>query len=389
MGASETFAHIACSILLRRLPGVRTIRTVAVAWTMPRLPRRFIFDPTEVGIYHCINRCVRRAFLCGTDELTGKCFEHRKVALQNRLEFLAGEFGVDILGFAVMSNHIHVVVRNRPDLVAGWSDDEVARHWWNIFPKRKTAEGTAAEPRDTELQMITADPDRLAEIRRRLSSVPWFMRCLVEPIARQANREDAVSGRFWQGRYFCQKILDEAALAACLAYVDLNPIRAGIAQTPEASQFTSVYERVAALRRPAEGQGSVTAERLLNSGSTVGPIPPDESRHSGPAQSVPQVVPGAVESGAAWLSPFELSAEAMQQPVPSARASNKGCLPMPFAEYLQLLDWTGRQLRSDKRCAIPEDLAPVFERLSLSDCWSPGFSLLCSWNRFPAFGIID
>ena len=96
---------------------------------MPRIPRKFLFDPAEVGIYHCINRCVRRAFLCGTDELTGKCFDHRKVWIQERMAFLAGNFAVDVLGFSILSNHIHVVVRNRPDIVAGWSDEEVARRW--------------------------------------------------------------------------------------------------------------------------------------------------------------------------------------------------------------------------------------------------------------------
>jgi hypothetical protein len=214
---------------------------------MPRIPRKFVFDPTEVGVYHCINRCVRRAFLCGTDSVSGKCYEHRKVWIQKRLGFLAANLGVDVLGFSIMSNHIHLVVRNRPDVVAGWSDDDVARRWWNVFPKRRDREGNPAEPTASELTMIIASPERLAEIRARLSSLPWFMRSLVEPIARQANREDQCSGRFWEGRYRCQPILDEAALLACLAYVDLNPIRAGIAATPETSEFTSVYERTRAL----------------------------------------------------------------------------------------------------------------------------------------------
>ena len=138
---------------------------------MPRLPRKYIFDESEPGIYHCTNRCVRRAFLCGTDPVTGECFEHRKVALQDRLAFLAGQLGIDILGFAVMSNHIHVVARNRPDLVVNWSNEEVARRWWNIFPQRKTDDGTPAVPTDFELQMITAVPDRLAEIRRRVAGI--------------------------------------------------------------------------------------------------------------------------------------------------------------------------------------------------------------------------
>ena len=67
---------------------------------MPRIPRKFVFDPTEVGVYHCINRCVRRAFLCGTDTVSGKCFDHRKAWIQQRLEFLAGNLAVDVLGFS-------------------------------------------------------------------------------------------------------------------------------------------------------------------------------------------------------------------------------------------------------------------------------------------------
>ena len=330
---------------------------------MPRTPRKFVFDPAEVGVYHCVNRCVRRAFLCGTDAHTGKCYEHRKDALQQRLEFLAGQFAVDVLGFAIMSNHIHLVARTRPDIVGEWSDEEVARRWWNVFPKRKNKDGTPAVPTDFELLTITAVPDRLAEIRRRLSSISWFMRCLVEPIARQANREDQASGRFWQGRFFSQKLLDDAALLACLAYVDLNLVRAGIAETPEASQYTSVYERVQALKTPATD-------------AAPEPVPNISDKYVIPAQ-----VEGAVEAGskaagavaakstsrAEWLSPFELSEAAAVAPVPAARASNKGCLAMPFAEYLQILDWTGRVWRSDKRCAIPDGLAPILDRLALTD----------------------
>jgi len=82
-----------------------------------RIPRKYVVDEDEVGVYHCIKRCVRRAFLCGTDSVTGQCCDHPKQWIQDRLEFLAGQFGVDVPGFAVMSNHLHVVVRNRPDVV--------------------------------------------------------------------------------------------------------------------------------------------------------------------------------------------------------------------------------------------------------------------------------
>lgn len=321
---------------------------------MPRICRRFLVAPAEVGIYHCVNRCVRRTFLCGTDECSGKNYDHRKQWLQDRLQFQAGQFGVDVLGFAILSNHIHVVLRNRPDVVKDWSDVEVARRWWNMFPKRRDKDRNPKEPTDFELQMIIANPERLAEIRERLSNISWFMRCLVEPIARSANREDLCSGRFWEGRFRAQKILDDAALVACLAYVDLNGIRAQIAETPETSRFTSVYERI----RAAVGECASAVIRCR----------PDAPNSEGVSPSVatrePQFPPNA-NAGPDWLSPFELSEETENAPVPNGRASNKGCLSMRFTDYLVLLDWTGRQLRADKRGAIPAHVAPVLERLQI------------------------
>src|SRR5687767_9038127 len=103
---------------------------------MPRIPRKYLIDAGEVGVFHCIRSCVRNAFLCGIDRFSGKNFEYRRVWIQDRLQFLAGEFGIDVLGFAILSNHMHVVLRNRPDVVAGWPSEEVARRWWNVFPSR-------------------------------------------------------------------------------------------------------------------------------------------------------------------------------------------------------------------------------------------------------------
>ena len=91
---------------------------------MPSYARKEIVADGEVGIYHCVNRCVRRAWLCGKDPLTGKSYDHRKDWIQNRLEELSGIFAIDVLGFAVMANHVHVVLRTRPDLTTRWSADE-------------------------------------------------------------------------------------------------------------------------------------------------------------------------------------------------------------------------------------------------------------------------
>jgi hypothetical protein len=230
------------------------------------------------------------------------------------------------------------------------------------MPERNAEPGTCS--------ILPPDAVRFAEIRQRLSNVSWFMRCLVERIARSANREDLCTGRFWEGRYKCQPILDESALAACLAYVDLNPIRACIAETPETSRFTSVYERILALGPKCSETVIEIASQSQAGEAFAGP---DDGCS---AARRPSASPAA---RAEWLSPFELMETGPGATVPSARASNKGCLPMPFAEYLNLLDWTGRQLREGKRGTIPQDLAPILERLQIDgEGW---FQLIGQFRR--------
>ena len=144
---------------------------------MPRLARGEVVDPAEIQVMHCIQRCVRRAFLCGQDPITGKDFEHRRQWIRDRLEFLASVFAIDCLTFTVMHNHLHIVLRSRPDVLETWSDEEVARRWLRLFPKRRNNDGSPAEPTEPELNMILNDPDVLAERRRRMSDVSWWMKC--------------------------------------------------------------------------------------------------------------------------------------------------------------------------------------------------------------------
>ena len=211
---------------------------------MSRQGRSESIDPLQVQIVHCVHRCVRRAFLCGDDPYTGQNYEHRRHWIRARLEFLASIFGIDCLTYTVLSNHLHVVLRSRPDVVATWKDREVARRWLLLFPKRKKKDGSAEEPSKAEIDMIVNNPKVLAQRRKRLSDISWWMRCTAENIARRSNLEDNVTGHFWEGRFKSQLILDEAGLLACAAYVDLNPIRAALAETPETSDFTGVKDRI-------------------------------------------------------------------------------------------------------------------------------------------------
>jgi hypothetical protein len=99
--------------------------------------RREVLSEGEIQVVHCVNWCVRRGFLCGIDELTGKNYEHRPQWIRNRLELLAGIFGVDVLGSSVISNRLHVILRSLPDVVKAWSEGEVARRSWSLFPQRR------------------------------------------------------------------------------------------------------------------------------------------------------------------------------------------------------------------------------------------------------------
>ncbi len=168
---------------------------------MPTYSRRQIVVDDEVGVYHCVARCVRRAFLCGVDKYTGQDFSQRKEWILDRLRELAGLFAIEVCGYSVMSNHLHLVLRNRPDIADQWSGDEIARRWCRIFPPRHDATGEPVEPNEHDLAILTANSERQAELRQRLANLSWFMRCLCEKIARAANHEDGSSGRFWAGRF--------------------------------------------------------------------------------------------------------------------------------------------------------------------------------------------
>ena len=216
-------------------------------------PRSLTVDSSTSGVYHCTSRCVRRAFLCGKDFYTGRDYEHRRGWVNDRVKELAGLFSVEICSYSVMSNHIHVIVRTLPEQVAGWDDEEVARRWLQLYPgpgksHRRDQRGWLLPPEESDVQKLCMDREKLAIRRERLTNLSWFMRCLNEPIARRANEEDKCTGHFWEGRFGCEKLDDEGDLLACMQYVDLNPIRAGLAETPEDSEFTSAQDRITARR---------------------------------------------------------------------------------------------------------------------------------------------
>jgi REP element-mobilizing transposase RayT len=205
---------------------------------------------SQTSYYHCISRCVRRAFLCGYDKFTGKSFEHRRNWFEKRLTKLSSAFSIDVCAYAVMHNHNHLVLHVDTERAKKWSNIEVMQRWHAVHPN-KTITAMYIDPQ----QRKKLTPIQLSNIhkitniyRERLTSISYFMKALNQYIALRANREEQCSGRFWESRFKSQGLLDERAILSCMIYVDLNPIRAGIASSLEDSHYTSIKRRLACMK---------------------------------------------------------------------------------------------------------------------------------------------
>jgi REP element-mobilizing transposase RayT len=337
-------------LLLTRVAGTRRIgkrwqwKYFLQRWPMT-VARSQLVDVSVTRYYHCISRCVRRAFLCGEG------YEHRKQWIEDRLETLSGCFAVSVCGFAVMDNHLHVLIRLDADEAAKWSAEEVVRRWIAAYPP-KTAKGKEIEISQAWIDHHAGDEQRVELWRERLVSLGWFMKALKEPLARMANKEDKCKGTFWESRYKSIAILDEEALLATCAYIDLNPVAAGIAAAPETSRHTSVRQRV----RHARAKGRLQDLKAAQSGSVAG---------SRVAWNVEQDL---------WLCPVE-------------DRCRKGSLREGMVEgfslgsYLLLVDYTGRLCRQGK-ARVSREVASILDRLGTSpDVWARRIQQLFSQRR--------
>ena len=179
---------------------------------MPSCPRNEIVRPDEVALYHCWNRCVRRAFLCGRDKLTGIDYEYRRDWIRDFEESLATLFAIEVGFHAEMSNHLHLVLRTRPDVVATWSDEELVHRWLQISHLTKSRDGTIKPISQLRIAMEFAKPGRIKSLRKRLANPSFFMAALCEYVARRSNREDGCRGTFWEDRFKCRELMDEASV---------------------------------------------------------------------------------------------------------------------------------------------------------------------------------
>ena len=234
-----------------------------------------------------------------------------------------------------MSNHYHLVLKIDNAKSNKMTEDEVINRWLKLF------KGNVLISRYLQGEChTTGEIDKVKEIiadwRSRLSDISWFMRCLNESIARQANAEDKCTGRFWEGRFKSQALLNEQAVLSCMVYVDLNPIRATLADNLDESDFTSIQQRITAY------SNRINKDKIKNKSKPV------------------------------KLAGF-------------TNGSNiKKGIPYSLKDYFELADWTGRAVRNDsprgyslasrqftsKRGYIPDKEPKIVSKLGIDiDVW--------------------
>ena len=161
--------------------------------------RSTLIDVSSTPYYHCMARCVRRAFLCGEDHLTGNSYEHRKPWVVDRLKKLSSIFSLEVCAYAVMSNHYHVVLHVDTAQAMAWSTRETLQRWTQLFDGPLLVQRYLAGALLGEAEQLRVK-EYAEEYCCRLQSISWFMRCLNGHLARKANEEDGCKGRFWEGR---------------------------------------------------------------------------------------------------------------------------------------------------------------------------------------------
>ena len=289
------------------------------------LPRKILINLEDTEYYHCISRCVRRAFLCGYDRYNNINYDYRRYWFIDRMKLLAEHFTIGVCAYAVMSNHCHIVLKVNSKQSLELSEEEVIERWIAIYPSgliqlKEYLNNTAS---DTQIKVAKR---RINVWRERLNSISWFMRALNHYIACKANKEAGCKGHFWESRFTSQALLDDTARLSCMAYVDLNPIRAGVADDLEESDFTSIQERIQALKLATEACD-------VN----------DESEN---ATEIESYQPD-------WLMAF-------------GDSNSETNICFSLVDYLHMVDWTGREVRKDKKGYIAPEVPTILKDLNLA-----------------------
>jgi hypothetical protein len=248
-----------------------------------------------------------------------------------------------------------LLLRLDPEVTKEWSDEDVVRRWGRLFPPRDRLRQPLPVTREW-VEWRLQDPKWVASIRARLQSLSWFMKCLKEPLSRMANRQDKVRGAFFEQRFKSVAVLDEQALLATCAYIDLNPAAAGVAEVPEAGPHTSVMARV----EDVKAQGRTGELKAAERGSVAGSV-----ASAGLEEKI-------------WLCPIEDRRR--------LDSSREGMLEgVSLGSYLLVVDYTGRLFREGKTAITAEALG-ILHRIGISlDEWRSRLERLKGGRLFGRF----
>jgi REP element-mobilizing transposase RayT len=309
--------------------------------------RKDFMQADKIGTFHLVVRCVRRSFLQGFDEYSGKDYSHRKSWITDKIKQLLEAFAIDIAGVTVMDNHFHLVSRNRPDLLKNLTPFQLVVRWLKIHPTKEMRNEKRSTPTQEELNQILLKYGA-EELRRRLSDISWFMRELNQYIAVKANREDKCKGSFFESRFKSQNLADDAAILTCMIYCDLNPIRAQIADSIETSFHTSGYVRY---------QAEMAKNNLLNAKELIESQPKTKLNKLQKKEIKKQKEIAKINN---WLAPIEKLDLNLKD------KKRTPILNITLNKYLELLDYTGREYHKDKPGIISGNIAPILDVMGLS-----------------------
>ncbi len=313
------------------------------------IARAELIDIATTRWYHCVTRCARNASLLagGPDD--------RRPWVEQRLETLAEIFAVSVGAYSVMDDRVQLLLRMDPHVAKAWSAEEVVRRRGRIFPPYDRSR----RPLPISKEWVLArrkDVPGVAAAREQLQSIGWFMKCLKEPLARLANRQDSTRGAFFEARFKSVAILDDESLLAASAHIDLSAVAAEIAEVPQASPYSSIKKRVAHVKAQRRSDDLKAAKGGLKAGSKA----------------------SAKLEDSLWLCPIEDRRK--------LGSSREGMMQgLSLGSYLLLLNYSGRVFREGK-ASVSEELTEILDRVGYSaENWQDRLEKLKNGRLFGRF----